>query len=86
MSTGHGLVVGEPFFVIQFFDREGYHSSCVAPTEVVARQKAELRNYKGFVAATVPFPGTWNAGIPDVSMPADYKEALSSIDRPNEES
>ena len=85
MNRYDGLVVGQPFFVIQLFDREGFHSSCLGQTEAAVREKASLRGLKGLIAATTPFPGTWDGGIPDVSMPADYKEALSSLDRPNEE-
>lgn len=81
-----GLTVGQPFFVIQFFDREGYFSSCLAHTEAEVKEKASKRALKTYIAFTVPFPGTWEGNIPNISMPPDFKEALACIDnRPNAE-
>jgi hypothetical protein len=85
-NPGHqGLVEGQPFLVIQIFDHEGYHSSVVAVTEEEVRTRARLRVHKSFVAFTLPFPGTWDGSLPDVSMPMEWKEALASINRPGAE-
>jgi hypothetical protein len=82
-----GLVVGEPFFVIQCFDREGYYTSQLATSEDDARKKISKMSPKTVLVATsLPFPGTWSGVTPDITMPADFKEALSSVDRPSQDS
>lgn len=86
-SRHDGLVVGEPFFVIQCFDREGYYTSLLAASEAGAREKvAKISTKTTFVATSLPFPGTWSSDAPDITMPADFKAALSSVDRPSQDS
>ena len=85
-----GLTVGEPFFVVQCFDREGYYTSRLAETENDVREKVSKITSSTtktvFVATSLPFLGTWSGNTPDITMPADFKEALSSVDRPSQDS
>jgi hypothetical protein len=83
-----GLRLGQPFFVIQLFDQEGYYSSVVDPSEAGARKKADRRCTAikgGVVAFSLPFPGTWQGMTTNVSMPTDFREALAEVDRPPRE-
>ena len=81
MSRQDGLEVGRPFYVVQFFDREGYFSSCLGRTEDEVREKSRGRTQKTFTACSLPFAGTWKGEAPDVSLPSDFREALASVDR-----
>ena len=66
--SGHGLTIGQPFFVVQMFDHEGYHSSCVDHSYHGVLAKAAIRSAR-MTATSVPFPGAWDGSIPDVSDP-----------------
>ena len=77
--------IGQPFFVIQLFDREGYYG-CVFGMDldqVVAHAEARTRSAKQLVACSVPFPGRWTpSGLPDVSLPDEMRtqEALGPLE------
>ena len=77
---------GQPFFVVQIFDRAGYYSSILATTEVSAQQRTAERTTRlpSLVFCTVPFRGTWAGTIPDVSAPPEHKEATRALE-PNGE-
>ena len=79
----HQIPHGAPYFVIQCFDREGYHSSCLARTESEARDMARSKDAKFYIAFSTPFAGAWAADgrTPDITMPPEFKEALASINR-----
>ena len=81
MTRHDNVVPGEPFFVIQYFDREGYYSSCLGPTPDAARDAASKRMLKSITAMSIPFPGSWNGVTPDVSLPPDFKEQLQAVNR-----
>lgn len=72
----------EVFFVIQCFDEQGYHSSALAPTLAECKELASKKKHKTFVAMSVPFEGRWSpSGVPDVTLPADFKRALVTVDK-----
>ena len=76
------MIRGDLFFVIQCFDREGYYSSCYAHSLREVLRLASARTNKAFVAMSLPFEGRWSPqGVPDVSLPPDFKEALATVDR-----
>ncbi len=81
-NTRHdGLRRGQGFFVIQLFDKDGYYCSVKAPTEQGVREKASTRSAsKGFIAASMPFRGGWVGGSTEVSVPPEFKGALTSLD------
>jgi len=84
-SRCDGLVPGQPFLVIQLFDREGYHSSCVGRAEDEVREKACGRLSKTLLAFSLPFAGTWSkesAITPNITMPADFKQVLAMVNKP----
>jgi hypothetical protein len=98
-KEGSGLGAGEleeiiekqsqALWVVQLFDREGYYSSVTASSIEEVKEKAEVRmsKLKTILAASVPFEGHWSSsGLRDISLPADFKEALSALDRPQEDS
>jgi hypothetical protein len=73
---------GDAFFVIQCFDEQGYHSSALAPTLAECRELASKKRHKTFVAMSAPFGGRWSpSGIPDVSLPDDFKSVLAAVDK-----
>ena len=79
-----GLSVGEPIFVIQCFDREGYYTSVIAHSRLVARHVASLLTSKTLTAMSLPFEGSWtSSGMPIVtpSSPDDFKEFFASVDK-----
>jgi hypothetical protein len=82
-----GLQVGQPFWVIQLFDKEGYYSSVTAPDLTTVKERADKRaaSLKGLLATTVPFEGTWSHGMLDVSTPEDFKPVLAHLDRPSDD-
>lgn len=80
-----GLALGEPFFVIQVFDREGYYTSCVGLTQEVVQRAASLHFAKMFVACSLPFLGRWANGLADVTLPFDFKEALATVNHQGDE-
>ena len=76
------LSVGEPIFVIQCFDREGYYTSVIAHSRLVARHVASLLMSKTLTAMSLPFEGSWtSSGMPIVTAPDDFKEALAGVDK-----
>jgi len=81
------LQVGQPFWVIQLFDKEGYYSSVTACDAATVRERASKRAnaLKGLIATTIPFEGSWNHGIANVSTPDDFKTVLAHLDRPTDE-
>jgi hypothetical protein len=71
----------DAFFVIQCFDEQGYHSSVLAPTLAECTELAS-KKHKMFVAMSAPFEGRWSpSGIPDISLPDDFKGALAAVDK-----
>lgn len=72
-----------PFLVCQFFDKEGYYASISNDSrqqlvEAVSRKLTEAwSKNNGIVFCTLPFAGKWHSpGIPDVSVPEDWKAHL----------
>jgi hypothetical protein len=85
MTRADGLAVGEPIFVIQCFDREGYYTAIIAHSRLVVRHVASLLMSKTLTAMSLPFEGSWNGDTPVVTAPDDFKEALAKIDKGVEE-
>lgn len=67
---------------VQIFDREGYYATVLAPTESAIRTAVAQRTARiaSCVACSVPYPVEWT-GIPDVSLPADYRAELATVNR-----
>jgi hypothetical protein len=84
MPRADGLVPGEAFLVVQLFDRSGYYSSVLGRTPLdLAREAAKRSMGKYLVFCTMPFEGRWSdSGVPEVTMPPDFKEALAAINKP----
>lgn len=86
-TRADGLTPGAPFYAVQIFDREGYHSSIVAPTEeeVCAKLARRLASTKG-LQASPPFLGTWaKTNLPDVSLPVALKAEFAALDKGRDE-
>lgn len=76
---------GTEFFVIQCFDEQGYHSCAFAETLAECEAMAAMKKNKALVAMSVPFVGKWSPlGIPDVTLPGDFKTTLAAIDKGEE--
>ena len=76
------MKIPDAFFVIQCFDEQGYHSSAYAPTLAECKELASKKKHKTFVAMSVPFEGRWSpSGIPDVTLPEDFKHVLVAVDK-----
>ena len=70
------------FFVIQCFDRDGYFTSVRADSLDAVREEASKRMNRNFIAMSLPFEGAWSKGeLPDLTLPPDFKEGLSSINK-----
>ena len=85
-----GIEPGDPFYVIQAFDGEGYHSSPIGKTVEDVRAKIAKRSAsKVIIACSLPFQGSWTIGVqsrvPDVSLPVEWKDALASLEKKAEE-
>jgi hypothetical protein len=83
MNPRGAFRIGQTFFVIQLFDKDGYYTSVKGASIKMVREKASIRSaHRGFTACTVPFQGKWAAGVMDVSTPAEFKSTLAEVDRP----
>ena len=63
-----GLVVGNPFLVIQVFDSEGYYSAKVGNCINEVRRKVSTIRIS-LIACSIPFAGSWHGNIPVVTAP-----------------
>ena len=68
---------------VQVFDRDGYYTTILASGEseirsAVAESSARVPSC---VACSVPYQFEWASCVPDVSLPADYRVELASVDR-----
>lgn len=81
---------GINFYVILLFEHTGYYGSVCGISLEEVRQAAQVRSSKAksLVACSLPFQGKWvpsafNKGsmIRDVSLPEDFRLALTHLDR-----
>ena len=78
----------QPFLVVALYENGGYYSSVIATTREELLKAVEVRTskVKQLVACSVPFEGYWTSdGIPNVTLPPEWKEALSSLDKKRED-
>lgn len=70
-----GLTPGERFFVTLLFDRNGFYTSVLAPTEadVMAKAARRMEAVKSINAQSPLYEGRWNGHVPDISMPEEIR-------------
>ena len=70
---------------IQLFDRDGYYSCVIGKSAQEAKDKMREKNIKGLIFCTLPYGCYMTDNVPDVSLPADWKEELKSMDKGRED-
>jgi hypothetical protein len=77
---------GQAFYVILFFDEHGYYGHVKDTNLAGVKEKFAKRGAgKGIIACSLPFRGKWTDNMLDTSIPPDFREALSKLDRPTED-
>ena len=75
---------GEEFWAIQLFDQQGYYGCVTACSLEDCEAFAEARTikHKSIILCSLPFRGRWSeAGMPDVTLPEDFKAVIGRFDR-----
>lgn len=81
------MIAGTPFFVVLLYEQGSYFGCVLAETEEAVKKAAAERSAKArLVLCTLPFAGRWSPqGVPDVTLPDDFKVQIGSLDWPVKE-
>lgn len=74
--------------VVALYNVEGYYSSVFAESrdELLKAVETRVAKIKGLIACSIPFEGSWTSdGMPSVTLPPEWKETLSVLDRSRED-
>jgi hypothetical protein len=75
------MIPGQPFFVVQLFDREGYYAHVKATSLDEVKIATWVRSARtSMIACSLPFPGAWSGKIPNISAPADWRQFLAPLE------
>jgi len=76
-----GLTPGERFFVILLFDRGGFYTSILAPTEseTMAKAAQRIEAVKSINAQSPLYEGRWDGHLPDISMPEEARVVCGAL-------